>query len=141
PLGGHKGIIYERHCTEDDVLHELGLSHLLETTEFSANESRQALQKMHGALNPCSVTAIPTHTQLAKNMRWLGKIVGLNETEQSILHFRVIASRHLPLRKCLLSLGQVIDLLYAANIFGQLLDVDEAEVEQALKPGARLIRT
>jgi SpoVK/Ycf46/Vps4 family AAA+-type ATPase len=141
PLGGRKKIFNEHHCIEDEVLHELGLSHLLEAQEFSARECKQALQKMHSALNPCSVTAIPTQTQLARNIRWLGKIVGLNKTEQAILHLRVIASRHLPLRKCLLSLGQVIDLLYAANIFGLLLDVDEAEVEQALKPGARLIRT
>ena len=141
PLGGHKGIIHEHRCDEDDVLQELGLSHLLEAKEFNAGEARQALQKMHGEITPSSIADIPSHTQLAKNIRWLGKIIGLSKTEQSILHFRVIASRHLTLRNCLLSLGQGIDMLYAANIFGELLDVDEAEVEQAFKPGARLIRS
>lgn len=141
PLGGHKGIILEHRCDEDDVLHELGLSHLLEAKEFNAGEARQALQKMHGEITPSSIVDIPSHTQLARNIRWLGKIIGLNETEQSILHFRVIASRHLVLRKCLLSLGRGIDLLYAAHILGQLLGADAADIEQTLKPGARLIRT
>lgn len=139
PLGGHKAIIMERHCTEDDVLHELGLSHLLEAEEFSANGAKLALQKMHGELTACTV--IPATTQLAKNIRWLGKSIGLNETEQAILHFRVIASRHLTLRACLLSLGQGIDLLHAAHIFGLLLNVKEEEIEKALKPGSPLIRT
>lgn len=140
-LGGHKGMIHERHCTEDEVLHELGLSHLLEAEEFNANAARQALQKMHSELGISQMAAIPNDTQLAKNIAWLGEIIGLNGTEQSILHFRVIASRHLILRTCLLSLGQGIDLLYAANILSLMLDVDEAEVELALKPGAALIRT
>ena len=56
------------------------------------------------------------------------------------MHLRVIASRHLMLRKCLMHLGPVVDLLYATNIFGHLLDVDSVEIEQAFKPGARLIR-
>ena len=141
PLGAHKILISERHCMEEDVLHELGLSHLLEADEFNAKESRQALQKMHGELNPESLADIPTYTQLAKNIRWMGEIVGLNKIEQSLLHFRVIASRHLPLRSCLLSLGRGMDLLLAAHILGIVLGVDEAVVEQALKPGACLIRT
>lgn len=140
PLGAHKAIICERHCTEDDVLHELGLSHLLEAKEFQANEARQALQKLHTQLETLSKVNLPTHTQLAKNIKWLGKIIGLNDIEQNILHLRVIASRHLMLRACLVNLGQAIDLLYAANIFAQLLDVEIAEVEQAFKPGGRLIR-
>lgn len=44
------------------------------------------------------------------------------------------------LRACLVNLGPAVDLLYAANIFAQLLDVDIAGVEQAFKPGGRLIR-
>ena len=139
-LGGHKGIINERHCTEDDVLHELGLSHLLEAEEFNANTARQALQKMHSEFGESPMSAMSADTQLAKNILWLGKVIGLNETEQAILHFRVIASRHLVLRTCLLSLGQGVDLLYAANILGLLLDVDATEIERALKPGAPLIR-
>jgi hypothetical protein len=39
PLGAHKGLIKERHCTEDEVLHELGLSHLLEAEDFKENEA------------------------------------------------------------------------------------------------------
>ena len=140
PLGAHKGIIHERHCTEDAVLQELGLSHLLETEEFKANEARQILQKIHDELDSSSRVSLPKHTQLAKNIRWLGKIIGLNEIEQAILHFRVIASRHLPLRSCLLNLGPAVDLLYASNIFGKLLDVNEELIEQAFKPSARLIR-
>lgn len=139
-LGGHKEIIHERHCREDEVLHELGLSHLLESEEFNSNGARQALQKMHREFGDSPMSAMPAETQLAKNIQWLGKVIGLNETEQAILHFRVIASRHLVLRTCLLSLGQGVDLLYAANILGLLLDVDATEVESALKPGAPLIR-
>lgn len=139
-LGAHKGIINERHCTEDDVLHELGLSRLLETEEFNANSTRQALQKMHSEFGKSPIPAMPTNTQLAKNIQWLGKVIGLNEIEQAILHFRVIASRHLVLRTCLRSLGQGVDLLYAANILGLLLDVDATDVETALKPGSPLIR-
>ena len=140
PLGAHKAIIVERHCTEDDVLHELGLSEFLEAKEFQANEVRQALQKLHTQLEAMPKVALPSHTQLANNIKWLGKIIGLNDIEQNILHLRVIASRHLMLRACLLNLGPAVDLLYAANIFGHLLNVDSAEVEQAFKPGARLIR-
>lgn len=139
-LGAHKGIINERHCTEDDVLHELGLSHLLETEEFNANSTRQALQKMHSEFGKSPISAMLANTQLARNIQWLGKVIGLNEIEQAILHFRVIASRHLVLRTCLLSLGQGVDLLYAANILGLLLDVDATDVETALKPGSPLIR-
>jgi AAA+ superfamily predicted ATPase len=140
PLGAHKAIICERHCTEDDVLHELGLSHLLEAKEFEANEARQALQKLHSQLGALPKVKLPTHTQLAKNIKWLGKIIGLNNVEQNILHLRVMASRHLMLRACLVNLGPAVDLLYAANIFAQMLDVDITEVEQAFKPSARLIR-
>lgn len=139
-LGGHKGIVVERCCNDDDVLHELGLSNLLEPEEFNANAARQALQKMHREFSESPTPAMPADTQLSKNIQWLGKVIGLNETEQAILHFRVIASRHLVLRTCILCLGQGIDLLYAANIFGLLLDVDATEVESALKPGAPLIR-
>lgn len=141
PLGAHKGIILEHRCNEDDVLHELGLSHLLEANEFNEGEARQALQKMYSEFTPSPIANFLSHTQLAKNIRWLGKIIGLSKTEQAILHFRVIASRHLTLRACLRSLGQGIDMLYAANIFSVLLDVDEEEVEEAFKPGARLIRS
>jgi SpoVK/Ycf46/Vps4 family AAA+-type ATPase len=102
--------------------------------------ARQALQKMHSKLTSSARAALPSHTQLAKNIQWLGKVIGLNKTEQAILHFRVIASRHFALRKCLLNLGQGVDLLFAANIFGVLLDIDEAEIELAFKPGARLLR-
>lgn len=139
-LGGHKEIINERHCTEDEVLHELGLSHLLEAEKFNSNEARQALQKMHREFGDSPMSAVPVDTQLARNIQWLGKVIGLNETEQAILHFRVIASRHLVLRTCLLSLGQGVDLLYAANILGLLLDVDATDVETALKPGSPLVR-
>ena len=41
PLGAHKAIIFEHSCGEDDVLHELGLSHFLEAKEFQHNEARQ----------------------------------------------------------------------------------------------------
>ena len=58
PLGAHKAIICERHCTEDDVLHELGLSHLLEAKEFPANEVRQALQKLHTQLGALPKVAL-----------------------------------------------------------------------------------
>jgi len=139
PLGAHKAIINERHCMEDDVLHELGLSHLLETKEFDANATRQELQKLHNGLPPD--ISIPDNTQLAKNIQWLGKIIGLNETEQAILHFRVIASRHLPIRLCLVNLGRAIDVLYATHILSVLLNVAPTEIESALKPGAPLIRT
>jgi len=139
-LGGHKGIINERHCTEDDVLHELGLSHLLETEKFCPNSARKELQKMHSEFGESPMSAMPAETKLAENIQWLGKVIGLNETEQAILHFRVIASRHLVLRTCLLSLGQGVDLLYAANILGLLLDVNSTDVETALKPGAPLVR-
>ena len=141
PLGAHKGIILERHCNDDDVLNELGLSHMVETEKFNAVEARQALQKMHCELNSPSPAKIPSDTQLAKNIRWLGKIIGLDKTEQSILHFRVIASRHLTLRSCINVLGIGIDLLYAVHILSLLLGVDEAEVEKALSPNSRLIRT
>jgi AAA+ superfamily predicted ATPase len=140
PLGAHKAIICEHHCNEDGVLHELGLSHLLEAKEYQANVIRQALQKLHIQLEALPKARLPAHTQLAKNIKWLGKIIGLNDIEQNILHLRVIASRHLMLRACLVNLGPVVDLLYASNIFAQLLDVDIAEVEQAFKPGGRLIR-
>jgi len=140
PLGAYKSIICERHCTEDDVLHELGLSHFLEAKEFQHNEARQALRKLHIQLEASPKVKLPTQTQLAKNIKWLGKIVGLNDIEQDILHLRVIASRHLMLRACLVNLGPAVDLLYASNIFAKLLDVDEEVIEQAFKPGARLLR-
>lgn len=141
PLGGHKSMISEHCCSEDDVLHELALSHLLQTKAFSAKDARQALQKLYAELDSQSIPNIPQNTQLAQNIKWLGAIIGLNETEQAILHFRVIASRHLVLRDCVISLGQGIDLLYAANILSLLLNIDEEKIELALKPGAALIRT
>lgn len=141
PLGVHKNIIGDGFCHEDDVLHELGLSCFLEAGKFKANDIRQALQKMHGELYFTADEALPEQAQLAKNIRWLGKTIELNKTEQFILHFRVIASRHFALRKCLDHFGRGVDLLYTANILGQLLSIDEAEIEQTLKPGSRLIRS
>ncbi|MBU1215709.1 MAG: AAA family ATPase [Gammaproteobacteria bacterium] len=141
PLGAHKSIILERHCTEDAVLQELGLSHMIEAKEFNANEARLAVQKLHSQIDTASPAKFPKHTQLAMNIQWLGKVIGLNDVEQSILHLRVIASRHITLRACLVNVGQAVDLLYAADIFAKLLDVDTAEVELAFKPGGRLIRT
>lgn len=138
-LGAHKAIICESHCTEEQVLRELDLSHLIEAKKFNAAEARQALQKLRAQLDLAKID-IPKHTQLAKNINWLGKIIGLNPTEQSILHLRVIASRHLQLRACLVNLGPAVDLLSAANIFAKLLNINEVEVEQAFKPNGRLIR-
>lgn len=138
-LGAHKTIICERLCTEDGVLQEFDLSHLLEAKVFNANEARQALRRLLSQLDLSQIT-LPKHTQLAKNIKWLGKIVGLNQTEQSILHLQVIASRHLMLRVCLDNLGQAVDLLSASNIFARLLHIDVEEIEKALKPNGRLIR-
>lgn len=138
-LGAHKSIICERHCTEDGVLRELDLSHLIEANEFNANEARQALKQKLSQLD-LSQRTLPQNTQLAKNIKWLGMIVGLNQTEQSILHLRVIASRHLMLRACLLNLSPAVDLLFASSIFARLLNIHEEEIEKALKPNGRLIR-
>ncbi len=80
-LGAHKSIILERHCTDDEILQELGLSYLTEAQEFNANEARQALQKLQAQLETLPRVKLPTHTQLAKNIQWLGKIIGLNDIE------------------------------------------------------------
>ena len=140
PMGGVNDLVRDDCCLDDDVLHELGLSNLLEAEVFKIADAKQALKKMYQKLG-ISSPSIPTNTQLARNIHWLGNVSGLNQVEQSILHFRVIASRHLILRNCIKSLGNGIDLLYASHLLARLLNVNESDVEQALKPDSRLVCT
>jgi transitional endoplasmic reticulum ATPase len=141
PLGAHKDMILEHLCRDDDVLHELGLSDLAEAAPFNQVAIRTALFDLYKAIADKPLPKIPTSTQLAKNIGWLGESIGLSPTEQTILHFRVIISRHLPLRACMGNLGNGIDLLLAVNLLARLLGTDESEIERALQPGARLLRT
>lgn len=141
PLGAHKDMILEHVCRDDDVLHELGLSSFVDATPFEPKAVRMALFGLHKAISDKPSPEMPTSTQLAKNICWLGEAIGLGPTEQAILHFRVILSRHLLLRDCVEYLGNGIDLLFAANLLAQLLDADESEIERALQPGANLLRT
>lgn len=140
-MGAQKELLRHNFCIDVGILHELGLSYLVETTPFNSEDTRQALFELHQELRNKPVPTAPTHTQLAKNIDWLGKVVGLNETERAILHFRVIASRHLPLRSCLEFMGKSIDLLYAAHLLGHLLSLPETIVEQALQPNSTLTRS
>lgn len=141
PLGAHKEMILEHLCREDDVLHELGLSDLAEANPFDPVVVRKALFDLYKAVSDKPSPKIPTSTHLAKNIGWLGEIIGLSPTEQAILHFRVIISRHLPLRACMENLGNGIDLLFAVNLLARLLEADKSEIERVLQPNAPLLRT
>lgn len=141
PLGAHKDLILEHLCREDEVLHELGLSHFVDAIPFNPVEIRTALFDLYKAVSDKPIPQIPRSTQLAKNIQWLADAIGLNRVEQDILHFRVIISRHLPLRDCANNLGVGIDQLFAVNLLSKLLDASELEIEIALQPRAKLIRT
>lgn len=140
-FGGYKGFISDRFCSDDDVLEELGLSHIVVSDTFDSDAARQALKRMYGELPSSPFNLIPENTQLAKNIRWLGDVIGLNQIEQHILLFRVIASRHLQLRKCIGYLSNGFDLIATAQLIGKLLGVNSDEVETALGNGGRLTRT
>lgn len=141
PLGAHKEMILEHLCRDDDVFHQLGLSDLAEAVPFNQVAIRTALFDLYKTISDKPLPKIPTSTQLAKNIGWLGDAIGLSPTEQSILHFRVIISRHLPLRACVGNLGNAMDLLFVVNLLARLLGVEESEIERVLQPGARLLRT
>jgi SpoVK/Ycf46/Vps4 family AAA+-type ATPase len=141
PLGAHKSLILEQHCHSDDVLHELDLSELANAIPFSGTNVRTALKQLHNEMSSSAIPKVPSHTQLAKNIQWLAKAIGLNSTEQAILHFRVVASRHLPLRSCLDHMGNCIDQLFTIKLLARLLGEPESEVEEALRPSAKLLLT
>ncbi len=140
-LGVHSVLFYGHRCMDGDVLFELGLGHLLEMDEFNGNEAKAALQKQYDDLSASPLPVIPSKTQLAKNIAWIAKKVGLNETEQDILHFRVIVSRHLALKTCIDNIANGLDLLMTSHVLGRLLGHNAADVERALNSGGRLIRT
>jgi AAA+ superfamily predicted ATPase len=141
PFGGHKGFISDRFCSDDDVLDELGLSHLTQWETFDSSLARHSLKRLHQELQSSPADLIPANTQLATNINWLAEVIGLTEVEQHILVFRVIASRHLQLRKCLGYLSIEFDLIATSQLIGKLLGASNEEVEGALKPGARLTST
>ncbi len=141
PLGAHKELIQDNHCRDDEVLHELGLSRVIDTVHFSKSDARQELFDLHKAASEKPSPKIPDNTKLAKNIRWLGEAMELNSTEQAILHFRVVASRHLSLRVCVENLGKGLDQLSIINLLSKLIGDTESNVEQALQPSGKLLRT
>jgi SpoVK/Ycf46/Vps4 family AAA+-type ATPase len=141
PLGAHKEMILEHLCREDDVLHDLGLERFVDTIPFDHVGLRVALFDLYKTNSEKPIPPIPESTQLAANIRWLADAIGLNQVEQDILHFRVIISRHLPLRACAVHLGNGFDQLFAVNLLGRLLNASEVDVEKAVRQDAKLIRT
>lgn len=141
PLGAQKLLIKNNCCLNDDVLHELGLSHLVDIVPFKGADARKVLQDLYKSASKAPRPAMPGKTQLAKNIDWLANTIGLNLVEKDILHFRVIASRHLTIRACVDNLGTGLDKLFIANVLSNLLGIAEVEIEHALEPGGKLIRS
>ena len=136
-FGVCRKIMNEVLCHEEEVLDELGLSKFTGTGDFDEKAVRNELAEMCKQVES-SIPEMPKKTQLAKNINRLGKAIGLNRTERSILHFRVIVSRHLPLRACLFHLGKEMDLLYIVNLLTRILGEDHKAVEAALGQKGKL---
>jgi SpoVK/Ycf46/Vps4 family AAA+-type ATPase len=141
PLGAHKAMILEHVCRDDEVLCELGLSHLVDAVAYKQEVVRSELFALYKTISSTNMPKLPTDTHLSKNIFWLAQALSLNPIEQNILHFRVILSRHLPLRSCIDDLGPGKDLLFVVNLLATLLDTNEGDVEKALQPSSKLIRS
>lgn len=141
-LGVHKKIMNEILCHEDDVLEELGLSKFTEcdSGKFDVNAVRHELAEKYKEVEN-TTPRMPESTQLANNIKRLGKTIGLNRTEMTLLHFRIVASRHLTLRTCLEHLGKGVDLLYVSTLIGSIIKEDRSSLELALSPKGKLVRS
>lgn len=134
-LGAHQSI-FTKYVYDEDVLKELGLGEFINTPEFDLPGVRQSLFQMYAE---SELKPLPTHTVLARNIDWLSCLVGLTQIEADILHFRILLSRHMPLRDCVKHLG-VTDLLHTAHIIARLLGVSCDEVEKSLRPESKMMQ-
>ena len=136
-FGAHKKIMNEVLCHEDEVLDELGLTRFTGPGDFDVKALRKELAEMYKQVEGYR-PKMPDQTKLAKNIKLLGETIGLSQTEISLLHFRVIASRHLNLRTCLEHLGKG-DLLHMVRLLSVLLGNDHSALEHALSHKGKLI--
>lgn len=139
-MGAHKPLLQEWRCDDEEVLVELGLPDFIEAGKFNRAAARSAIFDLRKEV-AAQTLEIPSTTTLAKNIRWLGKSIGLSHIEQDILHLRVIASRHIGLRGCLNQMKSKLDLMNTSRLIARLLDLNEDSVESVFSPAGRLRRT
>ena len=138
-MGGHKNV-YSEFCCED---YELSSDFGIKTIGKDNCYSRQiAMENMRTELNKVETNKLklPTRSNLAKNIQWIAKNVGLNELEQRLILFFVLERQDNHLRTATTSLGN-INSTRLFSIIGRLMEVSPAQIRKALHPDSRLCKS
>jgi len=143
-LGG--GVLAERRNRPDlarEALEAAGLGDLVLATRRSEPERNLVAEAtFQAALKRAeqSGVTLPQDTPLARNLLLLGEAAGLNHTEQTILHFTILAFNHPGLENALEQMGG-LSLASLQAVFVRVLGLSPAAVAKALNPQAALART
>jgi SpoVK/Ycf46/Vps4 family AAA+-type ATPase len=140
PLGGLKALASEFHCMGSEVLKSVGIDLRLprrEEPDLPAllKRLKEKLQKAEADL-----PGLPSGTPMAKNIDWLGDLVGLNEVERGILHFVILQAYSPGLSKVLEGLGS-LNLAALQRLFSVTLGYPAGRVRKAMDSTGALSRT
>ncbi len=139
PLGGLKVLAQEFHCAGPEVLKTVGIS-----VRISRREEPD-IPALHVALKAkldrleASAPRLPDSTPLARNIAWLGDLVGLDPVERDILHFAVLQTQSVGLSKVLDALGGM-NLALLHRLFAVALGHPLGRVRKALDSTGSLSR-
>ena len=132
---GHERILHNHGFADDDILHGVGLSRLID----EKITRRDGLRELKKRLQEVEQTKPRLESgPLSENLEWLGRVLRLNKTEKAVLALVAIAYNHKVLGESLDNTG---DLTRArlVDVVATVIGSPRSRVRKVFAPGSTLI--
>jgi len=138
-MGAHKSMLFPTHIRDDEVFVAIGLGMICQQEQSGEYDHRTAIKLVATRYSEIAKRPPkpPRKRPLETNLQWLGKRLGLSETDVTILRFIVLSEDCEHLRTVLEHLGP-LSLQTIQRLLALLLNLPEVTVAAALRPDSAL---
>ncbi len=143
PLQGHRKFIGKHYLQEDSLAHALGLGAWVDVDEedFDPKAVLKVLRAQYQDAERSSQMMGLGEEPLRRNLERLAPLIGLNSAEQGILAFTALQANESLLNDALELLDEKLSPNRLCRILAFLLEQKEADIQMALSPRGRLVRS
>lgn len=134
---GLRGFVTPHGFLDDGIADYLGLEVNDDSDHFDRVAAKRKLKTICDRVRDHAIE-VPKRTALTRNLAWLSQLAGLDEIEQNILNFRVLAESHHELERALDMLGQM-NTSGVHRILSCALGTSLAQIQYALRVDGPLI--